>query len=367
MSRKETKNTVKPHTEAKLKFYIHYLERYLPILFTTQYVEKINIYDMFCGQAFYDDGKESGAVRAFKQIQRVQKFYPESKTEITLTLNDLSKKRIKITKEWLESQKQTFLTRTHNEDATDLIKKLIDGINNKQDSKTRNLVFIDPYGYKQIDKLLIEELLRNRRTEVIIFLPINQMTRFKDKTLGDDIEKDFLPLKGFVEQFDIDVDTISGDIDLIKAIEQSLTFKDEYFATSYHIKNQKGSYYALFFITQHILGLEKIVEVKWSLDDQQGSGFNHTNQVDMFLEAQKTDELEQELQLYLRESKNNNEIYEWTLKLGFKPKHTNKILQKFKKNNKIKVEYFLNAKSGYHLNYSNYKNHLIKVTVQLIS
>ena len=32
MSKKETKNTVKPHTEAKLKFYIHYFERYLPIL-----------------------------------------------------------------------------------------------------------------------------------------------------------------------------------------------------------------------------------------------------------------------------------------------------------------------------------------------
>jgi hypothetical protein len=106
--------------------------------------------------------------------------------------------------------------------------------------------------------------------------------------------------------------------------------------------------------------------VKWTLDEQQGSGFNHTNQIDMFLETQKIDELEQALQLYLQESKNNNVLYEWTLKLGFRPKHTNEILQKLKKNNKIKVEYLLGAKSGFHLNYQNYKNHKIKMTVQLI-
>ncbi len=125
MSKKETRNTIKPHTEAKLKFYIHYLERYLPVLFKTPFVEKINIYDMFCGQALYDDDKESGAVRAFNKIKEVQKNNPDSNTEITLTLNDLSKRRIKKIKEWLESQTKTFVTIPYNEDATDLIRKLI--------------------------------------------------------------------------------------------------------------------------------------------------------------------------------------------------------------------------------------------------
>jgi hypothetical protein len=57
VGKKETRNTVKPHTEAKLKFYIYYLERYLPILFKSRFVEKINIYDMFCGQALGKNGK----------------------------------------------------------------------------------------------------------------------------------------------------------------------------------------------------------------------------------------------------------------------------------------------------------------------
>lgn len=32
MPKKDTANNIKPHTEAKLQFYTHYLERYLAIL-----------------------------------------------------------------------------------------------------------------------------------------------------------------------------------------------------------------------------------------------------------------------------------------------------------------------------------------------
>ncbi|HED36900.1 MAG TPA: three-Cys-motif partner protein TcmP [Ignavibacteria bacterium] len=367
MSKKETKNSIKPHTEAKLKFYIYYLERYLPILFKSKFVEKINVYDMFCGQVLYDDGKESGAVRAFNKIKEVQKNNPDNNTEITLTLNDLDKKRFKKIKEWLELQEETFRTALHNEDAADLIRKLIDGINLKQNKRTRNLVFIDPYGYKEIDKSLIKELLKNERTEVIVFLPINQMTRFKGKAIGDDVKNDFLPLKKFIEQFGIDVDAVNGDVDLIKAIEKSLSFSEEYYSTSYHIKNQQGKYYALFFVTSHIYGLEKILEVKWKLDDQQGIGFNNTNQGDMFLETQKISELKEKLKLYLQESKNNKEIYEWTLKQGFMPKHTNQILRKLQNNNKLKITPDTIRKGSFYNTYDDYRKQALKIKLQLIS
>lgn len=364
--KKETKNTVKPHTEAKLKFYIHYLERYLPILVKTPYVNKINIYDMFCGQAIYDDGNESGAVRAFNKIKEVQENNLNNGTEITLLLNDLDKKRIKTIKNWLDEQDSNFKTFIHNEDATDLIPKLIEGINNKQTNKTRNLVFIDPYGYKEIDKNLIQNLMENGRTEVILFLPINQINRFKGKTVGEDIKKDFLPLKKFIEQFDINIDTIDSDINLIKSIETALSFNDNHFSTSYHIKNQQGKYYALFFMTSHILGLQKIIEVKWKLDEQQGSGFDNTNQADMFLEVEKTSQLETVLKNYIQEPKNNNELYEWTLKQGFKIKHTVDILKKYQEINQIRITPENTRKGSFYLNHECYKNNNIKIQVQII-
>lgn len=360
MSKKETKNTVQPHTEAKLKFYIDYLEIYLAILCRNTFIKKINIYDMFCGQAIYADGKASGAVRAFNKIKEVQESSPNSDTVVTLTLNDSDKKRIKNIREWLDKQNKTFKIHLHNEDATDLIKNLISGIN-KQNTGVRNLVFIDPYGYKHIDKKLIESLLKNERTEVILFLPVNQMNRFKG------VENPVPPLKNFINQFNIDPNANIKDIALIKKIEQGFSFGDRYFSTSYYIKNKQGSHYALFFITAHIYGLEKIVEVKWKLDDQQGSGFNDSTQQDLFLENEKISELENNLKDYLETSRNNNEIYEWTLKQGFSPKHTAKILTDFAKNKEIEVEYFLKAKSGYHINHGNYKNEIIKVTVKNVN
>lgn len=354
MSKKETKNTVKPHTEAKLKFYIHYLERYLPILVKTPHVDKINIYDMFCGQAIYKDSNESGAVRAFKKIKEVQQNNPDNNTEITLTLNDIDKNHISGIKEWLNEQGETFKTHVHNEDATDLIKRLVTGIN-KQDGKARNLVFIDPYGYKEIGKNLIQNLMKNGRTEMIFFLPINQMNRFKNQTVGDDIKKDFLPLKKFIEQFGINIGAIDGDMRLIKAIEAALSFDNSHFATSYHIKNQQGKYYALFFMTSHILGLQKIIEVKWKLDKQQGSGFNDTNQQDMFLEVEEKSQLERKLKDYIQETKDNNELYEWTLNQGFLPKHVNKILRNYQNNNQLKITPENTRKGSFYVSHDNYK------------
>ena len=366
MSKKTTQNTVLPHTEAKLKFYIHYLERYLPILVKTPHVNKINIYDMFCGQAIYDDGKESGAVRAFNKIKEVQQNNPDNNTEITLLLNDLDTKRIEDIKSWLNKQTSDFITVVHNEDATDLIPKLIKGINEKQTQQTRNLVFIDPYGYKEIDKSLIENLMTNGRTEIILFLPINQINRFKGKTVGDNIETDFLPLKRFIEQFDINIGNVGEDMDLINAIEAALSFDDSHFSTSYHIKNQQGKYYALFFMTSHILGLQKIIEVKWQLDKQKGKGFDNTNQTDMFLEVEQISQLEIKLKDYLQETKDNNKLYEWTLKQGFLPSHTSKILKEYQKNNQLKVMPENARKGSFYMNHANHKNNEIKVSIQLL-
>ncbi len=368
MSRKETKNNVKRHSEAKLKFYIHYLERYLPILSKSEYIKKINIYDMFCGQAIYDDGKESSAVRAFNKIKQVQENNSGSGTEITLTLNDLDEKRIKQLKGWLVAQPQskTFTTHTYNEDATDLIKRLMGDIDNRRDARTRNLVFIDPYGYKEIDKSLIEKLLENKRTEVIIFLPINQINRFKSEIIGDDIRKDFLPLKKFVEQFGINISDVDGDIDLIEKIKQSLSFNDQYFSTSYNIKNQQGTYYGLFFMTSHIYGLEKILEVKWELDEQQGSGFNDTDQLGLFLENEALAKLKTSLTSYLKMQKTNRETYEFTLKQGFRPKHATEILNGLQKDNRLKITPEPIRKGVFYTNYENYeKGKLIKLQLTL--
>jgi len=89
MAKNETVNSVLPHTEAKLKFYTFYLARYLEILVRAPGINKVNIYDMLCGEGIYSDGKTGSAVRAVEAIWEAQKSNKKNKLD-NLHLNDLN-------------------------------------------------------------------------------------------------------------------------------------------------------------------------------------------------------------------------------------------------------------------------------------
>src|SRR5204863_9123033 len=63
-----------------------------------------------------------------------------------------------------------------------------------------------------------------------------------------------------------------GALEYIKFVKEALKF-DQYYSTSYSIERDESNYYALFFISPSIYGFEKILEVKWQLDEDSGGGF----------------------------------------------------------------------------------------------
>ena len=84
-------------------------------------------------------------------------------------------------------------------------------------------------------------------------------------------------------------------------------------------------------------GLEKIIEVKWALDSQQGEE-SGVNQKDFFLESEKQSGLEDQLKkLLFNADKTNSELYEFVLKLGFLPKHANDIFRRWQKESELEV------------------------------
>ncbi|MBL4837692.1 MAG: three-Cys-motif partner protein TcmP [Kordiimonadaceae bacterium] len=339
MPKKDTANKVKPHTEAKLQFYTRYLERYLEILLRAGPVEKINIYDMFCGEGVYSDGKTGSAVRAVDAIWKAESSNERCKP-INLHLNDLDGRKIDKLRACLDSrmsEDKKFRISYSSYEAFSLLAEL-SNLFEKQDRKVRNLVFIDPYGYKAIQRDVLEGILINGKTEVIIFLPIEQMYRFRNKTIDEVVEKSYQPLKEFVGQFDLDVSSISSEKEFIQAFTQALAFSKTLFTTSYAIKNHTGHYYGMFFITPNLLGLEKIIEVKWGLDSQQGEEFSGHNQNDFFLESEKKNSLEKQLEQFLQgSSKTNIELYGFVLSLGFLPKHANEIFRRWQNGSVLDV------------------------------
>ena len=199
-------------------------------------------------------------------------------------------------------------------------------------------MFIDPYGYKAIRKHSLENLIADGKTELILFLPIEQMYRFRNKTIGEHVAKAYQPLKSFIDQFDLDLTTIDSEKAFIKALDAALAFNPQCYATSYSIKNHTGHYYALFFITANLLGLEKIIEVKWQLDDQEGDGFTAQPQQDFILELEKHSQLELQLEKALQSSdQTNTSLYTQVLSWGFLPKHANAIFRRWQGAGRLEV------------------------------
>ena len=164
---------------------------------------------MLCGKGIYSDGKTGSAVRAVDAIWEAQASNKDSK-EVNLHLNDLDDKKIDKLKGILKkrnSEEKNFAISYSTKEAFELLDDLCARFI-KQSTAVRNLIFIDPYGYKCIKKESLELAMENGKTELILWLPIEQMYRFRRMTTSDEVEVSYRALKEFVDQFGLDVATI---------------------------------------------------------------------------------------------------------------------------------------------------------------
>ena len=374
----DVKNTMQIHSKAKVDFYKTYLERYVAILCQSQYIRHIRIYDVFCGMGIYDDGGKGSPVVAYDTIKGIYEAHNiTNKTEIELVVNDKSEARIAKVKEYIDLNKHSYCNvRPYNLEINQLLEVIVPEINNTP-ADTRNLVFIDPYGYKDIKKELLLELMKNGRTEVILFLPISHMQRFTNAAIQDeDAIIQYEPLREFVYSFFPNTDypirqnTVKA-MEYIKYVANALKFNNTFFATSYFIERDKSNYFALFFMSSNIFGFEKILETKWKLDEEHGGGFRLPEKeqtIDMFADEfaletknENARRLKKILEEALKSPKTNNDIYELVVRNEFLPKHANEVLKDLQNTNpKFSVIDILTGKkarkSAFYLTYKNYSS-----------
>lgn len=374
----DVKNTMQIHSKAKVDFYKTYLERYVAILCQSQYIRRIRIYDVFCGMGIYDDGGKGSPVVAYDTIRGIYEAHNiTNKTEIELVVNDKSKARVEKVKKYVNLNKHSYCNvRPYNLEINQLLGVIVPEINNTP-TDTRNLVFIDPYGYKDIKKELLLELMKNGYTEVILFLPISHMQRFTNAAIQDeDAIIQYEPLREFVYSFFPNTDhpirqnTVKA-IEYINYVANALKFDNKFFATSYFIERDKANYFALFFMSSNIFGFEKILETKWKLDEEHGGGFRLPEKeqtIDMFADEfaletknENARRLKKILEEALKSPKTNNDIYELVVRNEFLPKHANEVLKDLQNTNpKFSVIDILTGKkarkSAFYLTYKNYSS-----------
>ncbi len=338
----DARKNLLPHSQAKVEFYKKYLERYLRILCQARHIDVVNIFDIFCGPGIYENEMFGSSLIAYNAIKALRSEMP-STTSITLTLNDIEPSNISRAKEYISKDNADYC---HVEYCSELADELLIEIGKmaeNQDSRTRNLVFIDPYGYKDIDRFGLRSLLRKNKTEIILFLPISHMQRFTTVAMERD-EPAYRPLRRFVEDFFADDHPIRAASisarDYISYVNEALRF-GRFFSTSYFIERDRSNIYCLFFISPHIRGFEKILEVKWELDGDSGRGFELPSAEPLLLgfESQERElqananysRLERLLTSFLSQTRTNEEVYRFVLENEFLPKHANSVFRSWQR------------------------------------
>src|SRR5258706_1089621 len=81
-----------------------------------------------------------------------------------------------------------------------------------------------------------------------------------------------------------------------------------------------------------------MLEAKWEIDTEEGKGWDYTGNQPTLFESQKTNFLEEDLNEFMKsKTRFNGEIYEFTIKNGFLPRHTNEIFSNWQHSGKLEV------------------------------
>ncbi len=368
----DVKKTLQIHSLAKIEFYKEYLKRYLRPLTLSPHIDKINIYDVFCGMGIYEDGGKGSPIAAFDAIKEFSEdpISKKGEADITLIINDINKLNVQNVESYISARNNNYCTLDpHHFDIDSFFPYILKRVS-RSSGRERNLLFIDPYGYSKIKREVLEHLLANTHTEIILFLPISFMYRFTNAAVNDTNNiAQYQGLRDFIHSFFPEETSFASDNmnvhTYINSITSALRFSKDVYTTSYYIERSPSNYFALFFMTKHIYGFEKILEVKWLLDENKGKGFNIPDPTGNLFEEvfakedelKNSKELEQYLKDFLKTARTNRELYEFVLRKEFLPKHANQILKDLHKKNKISAvleDGQPTRKGAYYINYKGY-------------
>jgi three-Cys-motif partner protein len=385
-SKNNAKDVVLPHSQAKLDLYENYLLHYLRVLGLSQFVSKINLFDIYCGIGVYKDGNIGSPLitnNCIKSTNDIIKQLGKQLKPITVNINDFEKHKIENVEAILTASKVENCTyEFYNKDADEMLAIAASRVNSYKQSE-RSLIFIDPYGYSEIHSNKIFDLIKNEHTEIILFLPVMQMYRFKDIAINDPNRSCYEDLRKFIFSFfppnhKILNDKIENVFEFIHEIKIALSYSGQFYTCSHYIERDKGNYYALFFVTSNMYGLDKMVEAKWKLDPVKGKGFLQKKPAtlfdDHFQEVDHKRQLDYLKKVILEALQNtvlsNNDIYELTLKNEFRQTHAKSVLDDLIKTKKIdtcnsKGEH-LATNGAYYMDYTHFKNNDNKIYFKLI-
>jgi len=342
MTKKDVKLNLLNHSEAKVRLLGEYLKRYLSIICNDGYTRRIKIYDLFCGEGLYENGGEGSPLVTMRQIKDIH-FVSVAKAsgipKIDCHFNDIEGSKVKKVEQALKDKSLYYPEfgdlHFSSEDYQLQYKNLLSQLPNLKALDQKAFIFIDPYEYKHIKASQIKNLMSKGSSEVLLWLPTQFMYRFASNGTPEAL-KDFIT--EIIPKFN---EWRPGNVwSFISEMKQG--FQDflgnNFFVDTFTIQKDTNTVFCLFFFTSHIKGFEKMLEAKWEIDTEYGKGWDYTGNTPSLFHEHKTNPLETKLKEFLRSKKcYNGELYEFTLRQGFLPKHTNEICYNWRKEGKLSV------------------------------
>ena len=344
-----TSTTLEAHSRAKVELFKIYLGTYLNILERADGIDHLKFFDLCAGEGVYADGGKGSPIAIMETIKDHYFSNGQKCIPTDVYLNDpggseVEPGRMKIARVQ-EAVDKVFRPKTVTvhygaSGYTEILHDVKQQVN-KLKSNERAIVFIDPWGYKDIRPDDLVELMRNGRTEVLLFLPTGDMHRFADKSLSDDDFPGGRPLRNFLQAL---YGSSAPDSSTSLAFADSLLKRfrilpDIKFADKFTLERDKGRYFCLYFFTSHPLGLQKMVEAKWAMDEKNGRGFTLPDpQGDLFDGPQHSEYPDLlKAELFQHSGLTNGQIKMFGLQQGYLPKHTGDLLKQWKEQGIIEV------------------------------
>ena len=350
MALHDSQKDMQEHSAKKVELLKRYLNEYLAVVGHDTYTDAIHCHDLFCGEGVYPNGGKGSPIIFAECLRAWAPKCPGKR--FSLHYNDQEAHKVENVKKHIDEM-GTLPLNLHVSSSTLRFDQVIQETRHKIADlrKGKAFLFIDPYGYKEIKPQLIKELMRGGKSEVLLFLPTQQMFRFSNKGTPEALSEF---LEGIHEGHPFPA--AAGIFDYLAYIVQGFRrLMPDCFVDSFTIRKDPNTAFCLFFFTSNLKGAEKMLEAKWGLDEEQGAGWSYESgfSADTLFHEPVTHPLAKMLQSRLRSGPQTNaEVYETTIRAGFLPKHANQILSDMQKEHQIHVKPDGTKAGAFYLNYA---------------
>jgi len=329
-------------TLIKLEIFENYFEEWLPTFVGGKFKKPIQVFDLFAGIGYDQNGQEGSPIRILKVINKFRNLLEQKNKKVNVFLNDIDQNKFKTLKSNIEEKIEELsidnlisLTIT-NKSFTDCLQTY-----QNQLSYGFNLLYIDQNGFKEINKKIFQSLIRLDTTDFIFFISSSFIHRFANTPEVQKIHPNFdfnkiqnthrkLVHNVICEEYQ---KYVPSDVSNYLLIPFSI------------MKSDKNNVYGLIFVCKHILAADKFLDVVWKMNPTNGSANfdidDDLTKSQLHLFNGKIPTKIEKFQYELKENilqgkiKNNKEAYIFTINQGHIPQHAHEIIEKMKKDNLI--------------------------------